>query len=121
MILKIRRSMSHADGLKSIQSYLYIDGITSIDVCEVRLKRGDSDGGPAMTVVHEPGLPNEVIFDDIIWSDEKCSEDVFCRAVVNVPRDAVGDVSWNRVYYFATEAFLMNDSGKTIDRLVPGM
>ena len=120
MILKIRRSMSHADALRGVPSFLYIDGITSLDVSEARLKRQlESDGLMVTDVSEHPIRPESFSYEDIIWSDENCGEEYFCRAVVNISRDDFGEKSRNRVYYFATEAFLMNDNGATVERLSP--
>lgn len=119
MILKIRRSMTHADSCRGVSSFKIIDNIVDADFSEVKLEMRDVDDGAARKLFIDDVEAARLGHQDIIWLDENQTSGTFCQAVVNVRRPGY-DPDESKVYYFATEAYLMSDRGQTIERLSPG-
>lgn len=119
MILKIRRKMTHADSCRCVPTFLIIDNITSANFGEVDVEVTNKN----VTLISDNGGTSELgslpySISDIVWEDEnQIGSSRFCRAVLNISRTA--GVAENVVYFFNTEAFLMNDHGETIERLCP--
>lgn len=128
MILKIRRELSHADSCRGIPKFLIIDNIESADFVEFtaeRTKVADGSGN----VHHEMYIPddggNKMLLGDasfkdvIIHNHNIVGNFPIGRAILNIRKS--DDKVSNEVYYFDTQAFLMNDHGETIERLTPGL
>lgn len=115
MILKIRRKMTHADSCRCVPTFLIIDNITSANFGEVEITRTPEN---MVILEDEHGKYDSFPCVDMVWEDSnQVGSRRFCRAILNISKTP--DRVSNDVYYFNTEAFLMNDHGETIERLCP--
>ena len=126
MILKIRRSDAHARSQDAVEPCRIIDNIETVDFAQVSVETAvESDGVRVHRITHPDSGLVELIdqdspycIEDFIWGSHEDDAKVrMCRAILNIRRGE--DRRENVVYMFATEAFLMNDNGQTIERITP--
>jgi len=121
MILKINKTMSYADGQRGVPTFFNVDGVDRADFREYVAERVVKDGEITVMVTldDETMAPLwDLRHNGIVLVDSGGKEYFnIAEAVLTVTKNGKTET---QVYYFDTVAYLMNDAGETLERLLPG-